>query len=193
MKLPEIMPADKMKIYLKRKNKNYFKKGFSIGEVILAAFILSFVLVTIVSVFSSGMRNSMDSRDAIIASELSQEGVELVRNIRDNNWANNRASFDPIYIPTGNNCRVDKNSTSVVCDGAYALKLDGNNFFVNNGSTTTKFKRRIILNYDAAAGEMSVISLVSWNSSSPPLTIVECTTGSKCVYSQLVLDKWGGT
>lgn len=60
------------------------KKGFSIGEVMIAMFILVFGIIGAVFLSARSTAQIGDSRNAIIAASLAQEGVELVRNIRDN-------------------------------------------------------------------------------------------------------------
>ncbi len=66
-------------------NKQYkTKKGFSIGEVMIAMFILVVGIISAVFLSAKSTGQIGDSRNAIIAASLAQEGVELVRNIRDN-------------------------------------------------------------------------------------------------------------
>lgn len=64
--------------------KNITKKGFSIGEVMIAMFILVTGIIGAVFLSAKSTAQIGDSRNAIIAASLAQEGVELVRNIRDN-------------------------------------------------------------------------------------------------------------
>lgn len=59
--------------------------GFSIQEVMISMFIVSVGLVTIIQLFSTGFINSAADRDRIVAAGLAQEGLEIVKNIRDNN------------------------------------------------------------------------------------------------------------
>jgi len=60
------------------------KKGFSIGEVMIAMFILVVGIIGAVFLSAKSTAQIGDSRNAIIAASLAQEGVELIRNIRDN-------------------------------------------------------------------------------------------------------------
>ena len=74
------------------------------------------VLTAIISLYSVGLRELMDERDNVISSLLAQEGIELVRNIRDNEWALNGSMLDSnseLEVSTG--CRIDINSDS--CNG----------------------------------------------------------------------------
>ncbi len=56
-------------------------------EVMTAMFVVSVGLVTVIKIFSSGFINSATDRDRIVAAGLAQEGLEIVKNIRDNSLA----------------------------------------------------------------------------------------------------------
>jgi prepilin-type N-terminal cleavage/methylation domain-containing protein len=167
------------------------KKGFSLMEVMLAVFVLSVGLVAIIGLISSSIRNSIDSRDTIIASELAQEGVELVRNIRDNNFLNKSIS-DADYpfetIPMGTLFRLDYN-LSLVDGGPYQLKYY-NNFYTYSGplgTEKTKFYRAIITaDFNSGAGR-KIISTVWWDGN--PTSPVSCNVGNKCVSVDDILAK----
>lgn len=61
-------------------------KGFSIMEVIISVGIVSFAFVGIMSVFASNVRVEIANRDKITAAYLVQEGMEVIKQTRDNNW-----------------------------------------------------------------------------------------------------------
>jgi prepilin-type N-terminal cleavage/methylation domain-containing protein len=67
------------------KNQKKSKKGFSIMELMIAIFVLSVGITGALKLIVATISNSIDTRNAVVASGLAQEGVELVRNIRDNN------------------------------------------------------------------------------------------------------------
>jgi len=62
------------------------EKGFTIIEIIISIFILSTAVVAIFAAFSVMAILTSDSSDQVTATYLAQEGIEIVRNIRDNNW-----------------------------------------------------------------------------------------------------------
>jgi type II secretory pathway pseudopilin PulG len=64
--------------------------GFSIIEVVAAAGIIGFVMTGLVAITQTSIRAQTINKNALIASMLAQEGLELVRKIRDENWRNNR-------------------------------------------------------------------------------------------------------
>lgn len=186
-----------------------FKKGFSIGEVVLSTFILAFTMVVILRVIAVSLRDSMDSRDSIIASALAQEGVELVRSLRDNNWiylgtgATSFTGFPSASSDVLANCKIDKTAASpadITCDGSsktlnYSTSGSTNGFYVRNDSAgdATKFQRKISLAYDTGnpntANKLTVRSTVIWSRSSSDFP-VSCTIGNKCIFTEIVLNKW---
>ena len=184
-----------------------FRQGFSIAEVLMAAFVLTVGIVAAVGLIATSIRHSGDSRDAITAAGLAQEGVELTLNIRDNNFAKilNGVSGAKVFndFPTGTSkeCRIDKNYTSgsIACTAPldFSLRLDGNNYFTHNTTgTTTKFSRKIVIDVlneglPESDDEASVVAYVIWGSGFPsPLQPSNCTVGTKCVFSQALLTNW---
>lgn len=98
------------------------RRGFSIGEVMVAMFILVVGIISAVFLSAKSMGHISDSRNSVIASSLAQEGVELVRNIRDNNVTQKTCgsgserctAFDPDSgygwpSRSGYGCHVDHN------------------------------------------------------------------------------------
>lgn len=62
------------------------KNWFSIIEILIWIFIFSLGLVSVYSLLSSTLRINTYNENAIIASNLAREQLEMVRNIRDNNY-----------------------------------------------------------------------------------------------------------
>jgi prepilin-type N-terminal cleavage/methylation domain-containing protein len=65
-------------------NKN--EKGFSLLEVIFAMAIITSGILSIMSLFSSNLRAEENNKNKLIATYLAQEGIEVVRQARDNIW-----------------------------------------------------------------------------------------------------------
>lgn len=91
----------------KRKNKKILS-GFSMIEAVLAIFICGATLVVFLSVFSPLLMLEFSKRDQILAANLAQEGVEIMRNIRDNNLKGQNAgsvknAFDGPF-PSASGC-----------------------------------------------------------------------------------------
>src|SRR3989338_11208597 len=64
-----------------KKNQN----GFTIIELVASLIVLIAILQTFLFI-SSSVNSSSLLRDSLIAANLAQEGIEVVRNIRDRDW-----------------------------------------------------------------------------------------------------------
>jgi prepilin-type N-terminal cleavage/methylation domain-containing protein len=135
-----------------RQNKN--KKGFSFIEVMLSVFLLSMGMVAAIILLGKGLRESIDSRNQLIASLLAQEGVELVRNIRDKNWVTPQDSF--MNINNGAQ-KIDIISSALAPISVAAeavLNYDSTNHrYAHTGGSATKFYRDIVIANGANANE----------------------------------------
>ena len=79
----------------KRNNKKLIpdtKFGFTLIELLVTIFLVSVGLIGVMAFFNASLESQFDAKNEVIAAGLAQEGVELVRNIRDynilagNNW-----------------------------------------------------------------------------------------------------------
>jgi len=174
------------------------RNGFSLLESILSVFLVSMGLVVSIKLLTLGVSQSMKNRDQFAASLLAQEGVELVRNIRDNNWADNDPTTDSFNkITTGTSCRIDYTHISadlVDCSLVSSKQLYLNAGFYNhtaNGSAT-KYYREIIIQDNTTS--KTVTSAVRWGSVAFPSIAnmsSQCNTANSCAYTQITLNKWG--
>ena len=64
----------------KKKNK---KGGFTLVETLVALFIFSISIMTVMAVIAQGIQNTDYAKNKLTAEFLSQEGIEYFRNIRD--------------------------------------------------------------------------------------------------------------
>jgi prepilin-type N-terminal cleavage/methylation domain-containing protein len=154
------------------------QKGFTIIEIIIAIFILSVSIIGVYSAFSAMKVLTSGSTDKLMASYLAQEGVEIVINIRDQNWINmsiipNVNWDDGLAENTDctHGCEVDYQTTGTALnplrpwtsDGNY-LRIDSSGFYGYStiNSTPTKFKRKITIT-TLNDHVLKVISEVFWD------------------------------
>lgn len=171
-------------MWIKLNQKSTKKSGFTLLEVIVAIFILtvgvggSFVLI------QQTLSASLMVRSRLIAAYLAQEGIEIVRNIRDNNWLEQRESFEtppePLWndgldncLPPTNCCEADCKTdmppsktplTPVVgCsfNNLRYLNIDNNGFYSYSGGAQTKFKRKISIE-QVEDNKIKVVVIVQW-------------------------------
>lgn len=155
------------------------KKGFSIGEVLVAMFILLVGMVDAVFLTVRSVDTMKDSRDAVVATLLAQEGTELVRNVRDNSVTEMTCGSTgdqrcTAFDRTGDNdygfpsapfsgyCTIDYDTTGVNsqlnCSGNSSkdeLFLDEDKKLYEHsggGSSKHKLYRRIYFAYDTTDG-----------------------------------------
>lgn len=185
------------------------QKAFTVGEVVLSSFILTAGVLSVLSLISFSFRSSVDNQKMIVASELAQEGVELVRNVRDNNLVDKAATGSPTSVFNGfpggagtKKCIIDYTSptSSVNCPaGSVGIELaqDGSGFY-RHGIGTGLYYRMIKIDPSSAAADAPrrVQSFVSWYESdprsflNPPSATTWCTLANKCVYTEIFLTAW---
>ena len=140
------------------------KKGFTIIELVISIFVLTIAVVGIFNAFSVVAILTSDSSDHLIGTYLAQEGMELVRNIRDTNWLNMDAECATKTCTPENpavktwvdgitdssacsstGCEVDYTMTSLSSTSGRPLYLGANGLYGYSGGTLTKFQRKIIV------------------------------------------------
>jgi len=185
-----------------KKGKNRFtEKGFSFIEVMLAVFLIAVGVVASVTLLGVGLRESLDSRSQLTAVLLAQEGAELVRNIRDNNWTTGPpvTTFENFPAVDPDNCIIGLSSAGLICGAGAANKtlyLDSDGLYDVAGVSPTKFKRKIMISYDPAAATpgdatyATVTGMTIWGSSFPA-DAEHCNTTTKCSFVEVTLTNWG--
>lgn len=185
--------------------------GFTYVEVILSVFLLSIGIIAVMILIGQSIRESIAVKDQQIASLLAQEGTELVRNLRDNNWAKSKKTFAGGFpVNSQVNCRLDINSTAVSNCIALANRTNGkqlyldDDFYTHTAGDATKFYRKIGVSYSCNdnnpdctapitrnnADTAVITSMVVWKSGSFP-AVADCNTSAKCAYEQTTLTRWG--
>jgi four helix bundle protein len=135
--------------------------GFTLLEVIAAIFILTVGIGSAFILISQTLSATSLAKERLIASYLAQEGIEIVRNIRDTNWLQFSPWDDGLicalppchfqadyttrtFTETANNEKcTDPGYNCHLYDGT-PLKIDGGFYNYTSGSET-KFKREIII------------------------------------------------
>jgi len=150
-----------------KQKKGKFKKndqrGFSLIEILIVTVLTTGVFTVIYSFYSSTIKQEVESRYEMIASNLAQEGVEIVRNIRDENIMKGESDMSTGISPscypyfdgtTGVTSCITTSEISVV-DGRYANSLSGED---------TPFTRTCNTSYDSTLETLEVECIVKWKS-----------------------------
>lgn len=146
------------------------QKGFTVIELIISIFILSAAIIGILSAFSIMNILTSDTADRLTATYLAQEGMEIVRNIRDTNWLNTDTCVAGGVVSDGcpsswvdgltingvnslgnpdcrNGCEADY-TTDTSVSGSWAMSpwsgrylyINNNGFYVYNQNAVSKTK-----------------------------------------------------
>ncbi len=75
-------------------NRSQFHKGFTLIETLFAVLIFSSALIALMTIAGRGISATADAEQETTASYLAQEGIEIVRNIRDTNYGNSAPLWD---------------------------------------------------------------------------------------------------
>ncbi len=137
------------------------RNGFTLIEAIVSIGILIIGLTGVLSLANQSLSIASASKTRLVASNLAQEGIEVIRNNRDNNWLAeipfNSGLLDGDY-------QVDDPITGAV--GAYQdkfLYFDQTTGLYNNldVGTASAFKRRITIT-TASPTELKAVVQINW-------------------------------
>jgi len=162
-------------------------KGFSIGEVLISSFVIMMGVVATSNLLATSIGDTTDGRNLVIASQLAQEGAELVRNVRDNNVVNDSPSFNGFpSAGSTQECSIDYASALSCPSSTTPLRYD-NGFYEHGSGEDTFFRRRIRISVSGSGEEADVESTVVWRRMDFPSS---CTFGERCVSTQSTLTTW---
>lgn len=97
------------------------KMGFTLLETVVALAILSAAIVGPMSLVSRGIAGARTSKNRVIASYLAQEGMEVVRLIKENNAL---AGFTDNSAPCDSTAPFDPKWNSGICPGVWQAYIN---------------------------------------------------------------------
>jgi len=138
-------------------------RGFSMIEVVIAVSIITTALIASLALITSSISSIQLNKTKIIATGLAQEGLEIVRNIRDNNWLDyKRSSINWLDGLSAGDYRVQYDSESLLAFSPTPLKIDSNGFYkYGDSGTNTPFYRKITIQI-VDENQIKVTAVVSW-------------------------------
>ena len=141
------------------------KKSFTIIETLVAITIFTLgVIILGVSIWQSYSLASQATQ-RFIAIYLAQEGLEIVKNLRNENWLNqrtwnynlNQGDYEADYKSDSlTRCSIPCNFNNL-----RFLNLESSGFYSYSGNILTPFKRKISISYPAQ-DQMKVTVTVYW-------------------------------
>src|SRR3989338_8844037 len=127
--------------------------GISILEVIVATLIITIGMVGVLSLVIQNIQAQYINKNVLIASGLAQEGLELVRNVRDLNWLMPGNSWDQDIVGTPSDHTYTINYDGSINSAVNLISDAGARLYINNtsylythasaGATATGFYRLI--------------------------------------------------
>lgn len=151
-----------------RINEKRYLAGFTLIEIIISISILSFGILLIYSAFSLVIISTYNISSRFTAAHLAQEGVEIAKNIRDNNFINNTVPWSAglLVSPCDSGCQADyKTYNQLIAYNNAFLGLNNDGFYsYDTGSSPTTFKRKIIISpVSGTSDALNVTVLVTWS------------------------------
>lgn len=127
-----------------------FSRGFTLLETIIALFILTTGVmgISLAFFYITSIFPTVSLR--LTATYLAQEGIEIIRNLRDTNWLKEKDFAEGLLICSAG-CEADYKTGTPEQDtplrfykGSF-LNLDENNFYSYSFGRATPYKRKIMV------------------------------------------------
>jgi len=135
------------------------KQGFTLLEVLISLTIITVGVVGVFALVQQTISLLSVSEQRLTASYLTQEGMEIVRNLRDTNVVNGQA-WNLGLTGCGTGCEADYLSSSLTAWSSRYL-LDNGTFYNYSSGNPTLYQRKIII--DSSVSNVLRITIeVSW-------------------------------
>jgi len=126
----------------KQKNKIITKNGFTVLELIISLFVLTVGVGGAMNLVQQTISASSSLDARLTASYLAQEGLEIVKNLRDRAWLEGAGEWGE-YVQEGE-WEADYQDTTLSVYQGRNLNIDTDGFYSYSPSDTeTRFTRRI--------------------------------------------------
>ena len=141
---------------IKQKRQKIIKnEGYTLIEVVIVLMITAVVFVSIYALFAKSMKYDTEGRYEIIASELAQEGVEMIKNKKEKNemdWAIWNGNDDLANLKT-----FEGIGSLLNCNPSLAWDSNGGNYAFSCDVNNTKIQ------YDKSSGVYETVTTTCSN------------------------------
>jgi Tfp pilus assembly protein PilV len=147
------------------------RRAFSLVEIIVILFIISLGLMAILSLIIQNIQSQSYNRNNLTAYQLAQEGIEMIRKVRDSNWKVSAAFTLGLATTTGTTYQNYMDYRDTWPHDASAnptlltiLKQDSAGLYFHDSvspATTSPFSR-LIRTKKLDNNSLQVNSVVSW-------------------------------
>lgn len=141
------------------------RRGFTLVETLVAISVLIIAVVGPITLIGNALHNLYYAKDEMVAIHLAQEGIEVVREVRDGNMLNGSISWDSL-ITAGNYIINVDSDTPVVAygGGAYPqpVYVDAQGIYTQSAGTPTPYSRIVTTSNVDIGRQIKVSSTVTW-------------------------------
>ncbi|HOI59980.1 MAG TPA: prepilin-type N-terminal cleavage/methylation domain-containing protein [Candidatus Pacearchaeota archaeon] len=128
-------------------------KGFTLIEVLLSVFIITVAVLGLYNGINYSYNSIEKAKEKFTAAYLAEEGIELVKNLRDSNFVSNKADWlsGLTGCASSYGCRMDHDDSSLTANidstqEKTLLWIDANGFYNYTATgTQTIFSRKILI------------------------------------------------
>ncbi len=124
------------------------RPAFTLMEVIVVLFVVSVGLVSLLGLIVQNIQSQVYNRNNLIAYQLAQEGIELVRKTRDSNWRAATSTFSGLADGRYYMDYADSAPQVALSDDDVILKQDEDGFYFHDAASpepASGFSREILL------------------------------------------------
>jgi prepilin-type N-terminal cleavage/methylation domain-containing protein len=157
------------------------EKGFTIIELMVTIIMLSVGIIGAYSAFSPFVSLTYNISNRFEAAYLGQEGLEIVRNMRDNNVIrstnNHMANWSDGLLECDLGCQLDYKTGTLAqtfanklkpYDPSEFLKINADNAYSYDDGTNTRFQRKVTITQESGPDILKVSVLVTWDYNGSP-------------------------
>lgn len=157
----------------KKNNHSDTKKsggGFTLLEMMMAVFVILVGILGAMALIQRVLFFGSLSQSRLAAAYLAQEGIEIIRNVRDTNWLEDNPWDEGLTVCGGVGFIADYNHSygptqidpSFPCySGQYLNIASTTGFYGYTSGAQTKFQRKIRIN-SLSPDELNVLVEISW-------------------------------
>lgn len=140
------------------------KKAFSLIEIMAVIMIIALGMVGVANLVTQSIQAQSLNKSNVIAHQLAQEGIELIRQVRDTNWV--QGNPWNTNLSSGNYCidYLSSSPLSISSPSDCHLYFNDHRYYSSQagvGDQDTPFNRMITIN-DTSTTTMEVTSIITW-------------------------------
>jgi len=139
--------------------KTKLNKGFTLIESMIAITLIVSGITGLLVLVNRSMGFAMLAFNQLTSANLAQEGIELVRNIRDNNWMNNKNWLTGLEDGTYQISYIDNELNAYIEQPLFFDEITGYNYTEGD---PTFYYRKIELTL-INPNELRVKSIITWS------------------------------